>query len=155
MPQDPVIERQEVVPGAGFGQHDQVLVQRHIAPSSSEVEGASEFDPYHDADMAICRQVRAFLLSSFPTAYSWLIESDIKQGIVKFNIPVLMGLCDWYVISLRTHGTNEAFGNAVIRGAGEILERYALPRDRFDVWKFLEARANNSILISPWKKVPN
>lgn len=153
VPQDPVIQHQEVVPRPGFGQHDQVLVESHVAPSSSVIEGAAEFDPFKDADMAIARQVRDFL-RKFPGGYTWFIEADIKHQIVKFNIPVLMGKEHWAVINLRTHGTNEAFGKAVVDLAGEILERYGQSRSKFNLGSFLDARAQHSKLIKPWAPIP-
>jgi hypothetical protein len=42
----------------------------------------------------------------------------------------------------------------VLKGGGELLERYRLPRGRFDLDRFLEARAAHSILLDRSKKVP-
>jgi hypothetical protein len=153
MPDDPVIQRQEVIPRPNFGDPDSVVVESHLAPYSREVEGAVVFDPYKDADMAICRQMIGFLQDNFPIAYSWRVECDIAQGIAKMSIPVLMGINNWMVINLKTHGGSE-FGPKVVDLAGQILERYLLPRDKYNLGKFLEARAQHSALVVPSRKVP-
>ena len=43
---------------------------------------------------------------------------------------------------------------AVLKGGGELLERYRLPRGRFDLDRFLEAREKHSVLVGRSKKVP-
>lgn len=147
MPQDPVIERQEVLLGANHGDHDQVIVQSHVAPSSTVVEGAAGPDPFKEKDKALAMHIRNFLTTRFPIGYSWFVEADCAQGIAKFNIPLLMGFEFWYVINLRTCGD---IGEAVVNGAGEVLERFLLPRDKFDLGRYLEARARSSLLVKPW-----
>jgi hypothetical protein len=150
MPGDPVIERQEVVPGA-FGAHDHVVTESHVAPLSTEIEGMLVEDPHKAADKALAKHVYAFLKTRFPIEYDWFVEADAAQGIVKFNIPMLMNLNHVYVINLRTCGS---IGEAVVNGAGELLERFLLPRDKFNLGAILEARCTKSTLVHPWMKVP-
>jgi hypothetical protein len=80
-----------------------------------------------------------------------IVEADAAQGIVKFNLPMLMNLNHVYVINLRTCGD---IGTAVVNGAGEILERFLLPRDKFNLGMILEARCTKSTFVHPWMKVP-
>ena len=54
----------------------------------------------------------------------------------KFNIPILMGFENWWVVNLATHDIVDGMR----KGAGEILERYCMPRGRFQLPSFLEAR---------------
>ncbi len=154
LPQDPVIEKQTVIPHENFGGHDKVLVRSHIAPSSTEVDGEAAFDPYHDQNNELAAKVFEFLWKNYPVEYDWNALAFLEYGIVVFNIPVLMGGEDWAVINLKTHGTNDKFGEAVCNLAGQILERYGLSRERYNLGAFLDARAKHSKLIMPWKKIP-
>jgi hypothetical protein len=44
---------------------------------------------------------------------------------------------------------------AVLKGGGELLERCRLPREKFDLDRFLEARARDSVLIDRSRKIPS
>jgi hypothetical protein len=43
----------------------------------------------------------------------------------------------------------------ILKGGGELLERYRLPRGRFNLDRFLEARENHSIMLDRSRKVPS
>lgn len=148
MPHDPILIDQDVVIG-DHGQHDSVVSTNYIAPSTADCGIAH--DPYKDQDFALAHQVRHYLTTRFPIAYSWCVESDLAQGVVKFSIPILMGVSQWWVINLRT----TPIERGVLMGAGEILERYLLPRDKFSLPAFLDARARHSALVVPGRKVPH
>ena len=42
----------------------------------------------------------------------------------------------------------------LMRSGGELLERYGLPRGRFELAPFLEARDKHSALVVPGREVP-
>jgi hypothetical protein len=148
LPHDPVAIDHDVVIG-DHGQHDSVVIKNYIAPATADCGIAH--DPYKDDDFALAEQVRRYLTTRFPVGYLWCVDSDLAHGIVKFSIPILMGVSNWWVINLRT--TDLAKG--VLQGAGEILERYLLPRDKFSLAAFLDARARHSALVVPGRKVPH
>jgi hypothetical protein len=148
MPNDPITISQDIVLKDIRGGNDRLVLTKYEAPSTPD--GGIAYDPYKEQDIAIAKTMMAWLEKHFP-GHMWGCVSDIKQGIVKFNIPIIMGVCDWYVINLRT--TDIIKGLSV--GAGQILERYRLPRGRFELDPFLEAREKYSSLVVPSRKVPN
>ena len=133
---------QTVVEG-GPGEHDMVLVERHVG---------EEDDPVRDFDRWRANRVMAVLKAEYP-GHLWYVEHDLKQGICKISIPILMGICNFYVLNLRTHG--DLTPGMVITAGGEILERYGLSRCRFNLGAFLEARAQYSALTHRRRMVPN
>lgn len=147
MPHDAEITRQEVVLRDKHGGHDIVLVEKHEAPSNPD--GSVAVDPYKERDREIAASMMKWLNRQYP-GHLWGCVSDLRQGIVKFNIPILMGVADWWVINLRTHDVIDGLRE----GSGQILERYGLPRDRFHLARFLEARAQHSMLVNRRRKVP-
>src|ERR1700722_19156644 len=128
----------------GHGVHDATLMVQHITPPGGEA------DPYKAADLALAMKVRAFLLTRFPVGYEWCVCADLAHGIVRFSIPILMGVKHWYVVNLRTTPLDAG----VLRGAGEILERYRLSRTLFDITAFLTAREQHSKLVAPRRAIP-
>jgi hypothetical protein len=147
MPADAVTVRQDVVLKDVHGTHDRVVLTKYEAPMESD--GVAASDPYKARDIAVARTMMAWLEKHYP-GHMWGCIADLAQGIVKFNIPILMGVSEWWVVNLRTHDVID--GMRI--GAGQILERYRLPRGRFHLASFLEARAKHSKLVVPSRKVP-
>ena len=147
MPQDAVTTRQDILLRDTPGAHDRVVLTKYEAPSTDDATPA--FDPYRDQDNAIAATMMRWLNKHYP-GHLWACIADSAQGIVKFNIPILMGLQNWWVVNLSTHDIIDGMA----QGAGQILERYRLPRGRFEVVSFLEAREKHSALVVPGRKVP-
>ena len=147
MPLDPVTEKQEVVLKDSHGGHDLVLFSQYEAPANAD--GGADHDPFRARDTEIAATMQKWLQKHYP-GYPWGCVADFAQGIVKFNIPILMGMQNWWVINLRTTDIVEGMA----RGAGEILERYNLRRGRFHLDSFLDAREKHSALVIPSRKVP-
>jgi hypothetical protein len=100
------------------------------------------------ADLAAARCVRRILDTAYP-GHDWEVVADSGQGYVAFRIPALMGMNYAYLVKGR-----DLTPEAILKGGGELLERYRLPRGRFDLDRFLEARAEHSILLDRSRKVP-
>jgi hypothetical protein len=147
LPHDPVTLRQDVVLKDIHGGNDRIVLTKYEAPSTPDSGIAA--DPYKEQDIAIAGTMMKWLEKHFP-GHLWGCISDIKQGIVKFNLPILMGVNAWFVVNLMTHDICDGLAN----GAGEILERYRLPRGRFHLDSFLDARQKHSKLVMPSRKVP-
>lgn len=147
MPHDPVEVRQQVIEKDTHGGHDTILLHKYEAPSTPD-SGVAE-DSYKEADSLLAQRMMEWLRSRYP-GFLWCAISDLAQGIVKFNIPILMGVTDWWVINLRT--TELAEG--LVEGAGQILERYRLPRGRFELGSFLDAREKHSKLVVQSRAIP-
>jgi hypothetical protein len=99
-------------------------------------------------DLAAARAVRRILDTAYP-GHDWEVVADSGQGYVAFRIPALMGMNYAYLVKGR-----DLTPAAVLKGGGELLERYRLPRGRFDLDRFLAARAKHSILVDRSRKVP-
>jgi len=126
------------------------------APGRSLVRVEARFVPSGDgsrarmaADLAAARAVRRILDTAYP-GHDWEVIADSGQGYIAFRIPALMGINFAYLIKGR-----KLTPEAVLKGGGELLERYRLPRGKFDLDRFLEARAKHSILLGRSKKVPS
>jgi len=147
MPHDPVTVREDVKVKDSFGGHDLIVQERYEAPATDD--GGIAADPYKERDAAIAATMMKWLNRHYP-GHLWGCIADTRQGIVKFNIPILMGMNNWWVVNLRTHDIIDGMR----QGAGQILERYRLRRGRFDLTTFLEARDKHSALVIPSRKVP-
>lgn len=123
---------------------DSTVVEQYIAPTDGE------FDVHKDYDMWCARRAMALLLAAYP-GHLFQVQSDVKKHLFKISIPILMGVCNWYVVNLRTH---EMSKETVVRAGGEILERYGIPRGRMDLAAFLEAREKHSALVRRSRPVP-
>jgi hypothetical protein len=125
-------------------------------PGRSLVRIEARFVPSGDgsraragADLAAARAVRRILDTAYP-GHDWEVVADSGQGYVAFRIPALMGANFAYLVKGK-----DLTPEAVLNGAGELLERYRLPRGRFDLDRFLAARAQHSILLGRSKKIPS
>jgi len=126
------------------------------APGRSLVRVEARFVPSGEGsrerartDLATARAVRRILDTAYP-GHDWEVLADSAQGYVAFRIPALMGLNYAYLVKRR-----DLTPEAVLKGGGELLERYRLPRGRFDLDRFLAARAKHSILLDRSRKVPS
>lgn len=147
MPHDPVTISTHKVEKDTFGAHDIVVEKKYEAPASAD--GGIANDPYREKDAELAELMMKWLHRHYP-GHLWGCVADTRQGIVKFNIPILMGFQTWWVVNLRTHDIVEGMRE----GAGQILERYGLRRGRFELASFLDARMKHSKLVMPSRKVP-
>jgi hypothetical protein len=147
MPHDAVTLGHDVFEKDTYGQHDLVVTTKYEAPSGPDCEIIE--DEYKEADMILAKKMMEWLRSRYP-GYPWCAISDLRQGIVKFNIPILMGVQNYWVINLRTH----TIADGIVEGAGQILERYKLRRGAFQLAPFLDAREKHSALVVPSREVP-
>ena len=135
-----------------------ILLRRETgrAPGRSLVRVEARFVPSGDgsheraaADLATARAVRRILDTAYP-GHDWEVLADSRQGYVAFRIPALMGANWAYLIKGR-----DLTPEKVLTGGGELLERYRLPRGKFDLDRFLAARAEYSILLKRGNKIPS
>jgi hypothetical protein len=135
-----------------------ILLRRETAraPGRSLVRVEARFVPSGDnsharaaADVAAAKTVRRILDAAYP-GHDWEVLADSGQGYVAFRIPALMGANWAYLIKGR-----DLTPEAVLKGGGELLERYRLPREKFDLDRFLEARAAHSVLLDRRRKIPS
>lgn len=100
-------------------------------------------DPHGEFDLFVARRCMEILQHHYP-GYPWNVKSNAQQGIIYFNIPILMGETLHWLIKLKQW--DDMNPKLVIDGAGELLERMNLPRRGFEVMAFIEARNNKGKL---------
>jgi len=147
MPHDLETVREDIVLKDAPGAHDMVLQTKYEAPATAD--GGFEHDPYQQQDIDVAATMMKWLQKHYPN-YPWATACDLKHGIVKFSIPILMGVGHWFVVNLSTHDIIDGMR----MGAGQILERYRLRRGRFQLGEFLDAREQHSKLVLPGRPIP-
>jgi hypothetical protein len=135
----PILLRAETARAPG---RNLVRVEVRFLPSG---EGSAD---RASSDIAAATAVRRILDAAYP-GYDWEVVADSAQGYVAVRIPTLMG-GNW---AYKLNG-KDVTPQAVVRGGGEVLERYRLPRGKFDLDRFLEARETHSVLLDRSKTVP-
>lgn len=96
-------------------------------------------DPYAQAKMETARWVGTLLERVYP-GHAWHVEVVIQRGtamfaggLVKLRLNGIMPANRWYVVQLADVLTDPGGKRTVLKGAGELLERYGIPRTRFDL----------------------
>lgn len=91
-----------------------------------------------NAEIATAKWTGELLDRGYP-GHPWAVEVQMAAtgGIIKIQLRGLMPPDRWYVCHLSDVLTDPGGKRTVLRGAGEILERYKIPRQRFnaDDWK--------------------
>lgn len=99
-------------------------------------------DPHAEHDLMLCRLIGERLQYWYP-GHPWAVEVEHRGGVAKIGIPALMGSLAWYVIHLTTIWSDPSL-KCVREAGGHILERYRLPRNRYDYFDFAAACAKSS-----------
>jgi hypothetical protein len=135
----PIIVRSDLVRAAGAPRQK---VEARFGPSG---EGSASRAAY---DLWVARRAYALLDTAYP-GHGWQVIADSAQGYVGIRLPILTGGNWAYLIKWA-----DLTPAQVIRAGGELLERYRLPRGRFELGRFLEAREKHSILLMPGRTIP-
>lgn len=99
-------------------------------------------DPVAKADLALARRIGEVLQFHYP-GHAFMVQVMHGQGIATINIPILMG--QWqHVIKLYDLKSDPGM-KSVVRAAGEILERYKMPRQGFSMAEWGDALAAKPI----------
>lgn len=80
------------------------------------------------------------LLERHYAGHPWKVE--VKGGMILISIPPLMGALHHYAVKISDTLTDPGGQRTVLRGAGEILERYQIPRQRFDLDHWRQAMSH-------------
>ena len=106
---------------------------QHEAPGDG-----SEIDPYIVADLALTKRVAEKLEACYP-AHPWMVKVSHAQGIVQIALPLVMKRNECWVLHISNLAHDPGL-RAVMRAAGEILEKHNMPRHGFSLDAFLHAR---------------
>lgn len=92
-----------------------------------------DHDPYAGMKLAVAKWTGEILNRYYP-GHAWLIETTIDNtgGLIKFRLNGLMPPDRWYCVQMND-ALHDPSGHLVKRGAGEVLERYNIPRAGFDI----------------------
>lgn len=109
-------------------------------------------DLYAKFDMWCAGQVYAILEKHHP-GYPWCAQCDAAQGMISISIPVLMGPTLKWALKLKEWETLATHGEKMVKdGAGQLLERFNLPRTGFEAASFLKARDHRELAQIDFKK---
>ena len=108
-------------------------------------------DPFKGMDLANADWMSRVLRKHYP-GVPWRCVYDGAQKMAYFSIPILMGVNKFWSINLKTDQLEEGL---LMRAGGELLERYGMSRQRFNLNEFLDAREKHSALVVPSRKVPS
>lgn len=100
----------------------------------------AERDPFFDADLALTKRIASVLELHYPS-HPWQVEVSHAKGCVFISLPAVMKRNEKFVLHTSALKTDPGL-RSVMRAAGEILERYNMPRMGFRLDDFLAARAN-------------
>ena len=109
-------------------------------------------DPHAYADIALAKRIGEVLQFHYP-AHPWYVEVEHVHGIAKVSIPALMGWTAYFVIHLGSLSVDPSM-KIVVKAGGEILERYKLPRNKYDFFAFAEACRKVNYIDWRKSKVP-
>jgi hypothetical protein len=149
MPHDAVTLREDVIEKTTPGGHDMVVRTQHTAPMGPNGEVLD--DPFKGMDLANADWMSRVLRKHYP-GVPWRCVYDGAQKMAYFSIPILMGVNKFWSINLKTDQLEEGL---LMRAGGELLERYGMSRQRFNLNEFLDAREKHSALVVPSRKVPS
>lgn len=130
-PDDPIDVGTEIV--SGSKNIDMVVRRQYVPP----LDGNG--DDYAAIDQQTARYVAEILVKTY-FGYPWHVTASVKQGVVMFRIPPLMGATLQYVINLAKF--SDLTRDLIMRCGGELLERMNLPRGAIDMALMQEARRN-------------
>jgi hypothetical protein len=112
-------------------------------------------DPFLEADLALSRRVAEVIERHyFGHPFKVVVRHD--QGIVQIQIPKLMPATRWFVVYIADLNADPGM-KAIVRGCGDILERYNLPRCAYDREQFIAALQSVPIItrISGHGRIPS
>jgi hypothetical protein len=101
-------------------------------------------DPHVAADYALTRRI-AEVIERHYFGQPFSVKVSHAQGVVLIQIPQLMGATNYFVVHIADLATDPQM-KAIIRGCGDILERYNIPRCGYDREAFVAALKSIPIL---------
>lgn len=85
-------------------------------------------------DEVVAKNIADVLEKQYP-GYLWMVHVSVRTGLIDIKNMLLTGKYG-YTIKLTGLFSWDSLRDKVIQAGGEILERYDMPRSRFDAEKF-------------------
>lgn len=91
-------------------------------------------DPFARAKVETAKWTGDLLNRNYP-GHPWIVEVVMARngGLIKIRLQGLMPANRWYCVQLNDVLTDPGGRRTVLRGAGELLERYSISRGAFSV----------------------
>lgn len=105
-------------------------------------ESGGRRDQYDAANKRLAQEIWQKLQYHYP-GHPWKVFTNIKQGIALIELPLFTS--KQFIINLKDLIGDPGM-HVVMKGAGEFLERYEMPRSGFDISHYLTAQAK----FKPW-----
>lgn len=108
-------------------------------------------DPYKGLKMATAKWVGEKLQQHY-AGWAWMVRVEIAKGggLVLISLPHIMGPNHHYACQLNDVMHDPGGKNTILKGAGELLERYNLPRTGFSEADWMAAM-NGGVNLVPLK----
>lgn len=107
-----------------------------LAYEDINAEDGGRPNPKRTAELATAKWVGEKLEQFYP-GHPWMVEVSIgkngRDGLIKFRLNGIMPAHYWYILKMSAVLTDPGGRTTVLRGGGELLERYKLPRANFDL----------------------
>lgn len=101
-----------------------------------DTNARAEIDPNYAADLKLCKDVWEVLQRHYPSQ-PWHVQASSKAGMVQIFLPTFS---TWsYNIRMADMKADPGM-KLVMKGAGELLERFKLPRAGFDYTHYVAAQ---------------
>jgi hypothetical protein len=104
-------------------------------------QGTERVDPTAQADLAMTKRIASTLERHYP-GHAWKVMVTHRGGVAQIALPILMKPHEGFVLHLSNLYSDPGL-KAVVRAGGDILERYKMPRQAFDLDHFLTARSTS------------
>lgn len=120
------------------------LAVKYERPDLGDGDG---YNPQAAQEIAVAKWTGELLDRNYP-GHPWYVEVKInaKGGIIQIQLRGLMPADRWYVCNVNDVLHDPGGKRTVLKGAGEILERYNLPRQKFSPEDFVMALRKSPII---------
>lgn len=102
------------------------------------LDDSGDEDPFMRAKMATCKWTADLLERHYP-GHPWLVNVKMNRwgGVIQIQLRGLMPADYWYVVKMSAAISDPGGKTTVLKGAGELLERYGIARTGFtaDQWQ--------------------
>jgi hypothetical protein len=111
------------------------------------LDDSGDEDPFMRAKMATCKWTADLLERHYP-GHPWLVNVKMNRwgGVIQIQLRGVMPADFWYVVKLSDAVSDPGGRTTVLKGAGELLERFQIPRAGFsgDHWQQALQRSFNN-----------
>lgn len=108
-------------------------------------------DPFQAVNDRTAREIWRVLQAHYP-GHPWGVAVNTKQGIAQIFLPTFT---NWSFNIRLAHLHGDPGMRVVVAGAGEMLERYRMPRSGFDVSHYLAAQRKFQPIFNMNRKPPD